>query len=78
MRCISHLDSSTEAIVEQNLSKLSCTRVVIAHRLSTIRNADQIIVLEAGAILERGSHEELFSKNGFYADLVSRQMPAVA
>jgi ABC-type bacteriocin/lantibiotic exporter with double-glycine peptidase domain len=74
----SHLDLATEALVEQNLSKLSCSRVVIAHRLSTIRDAAQIVVLEHGTAVERGSHEELISANGCYASLVSRQVPGAA
>ena len=67
----SHLDAVTEAVIEQNLSKLSCTRIVIAHRLSTIRNSDQILVLEGGSLAECGSHEELISGDGFYARLTS-------
>jgi ABC-type bacteriocin/lantibiotic exporter with double-glycine peptidase domain len=69
----SHLDLATEAIVDENLSALSCTRVVIAHRLSTIRNADQILVLSAGQVIERGTHDELLSCGGAYAALVSSQ-----
>jgi ABC-type bacteriocin/lantibiotic exporter with double-glycine peptidase domain len=70
----SHLDVATENLVDQNLSCLTCTRIVIAHRLSTIRNADQILVLEDGTIIERGSHEELLSLEGYYAQLVHRQL----
>jgi ATP-binding cassette, subfamily B, bacterial MsbA len=47
--------------------------VVIAHRLSTIRHADEIIVLQKGAIVERGTHEELVEQNGFYKKLVDMQ-----
>jgi len=49
------------------------TCVVIAHRLSTIRHADEIIVLQQGSIVERGTHEELVSQNGFYKKLVDMQ-----
>jgi ATP-binding cassette, subfamily B, bacterial len=66
----SHLDGVTESWVEQNLSQLTCTRIVIAHRLSTIRNADLIIVVEQGAIIEQGTHEQLLARQGYYAALV--------
>jgi ATP-binding cassette subfamily B protein len=74
----SALDVITEAVVDQNLSGLSCTRIVIAHRLSTIRNADIILVLEGGAIVERGSHDELLSLGGHYARLVRSQVTGEA
>ena len=74
----SHLDAATEEMVEQHLSELACTRIVIAHRLSTVRNAGQILVLESGTVAERGSHEELVSRNGSYARLTSTQMAEVA
>jgi ABC-type bacteriocin/lantibiotic exporter with double-glycine peptidase domain len=66
----SHLDTVTEQRVDQNLSALSCTRIVIAHRLSTIRNADFIVVLNQGSIVEHGTHQELLDKGGHYAALV--------
>jgi ABC-type bacteriocin/lantibiotic exporter with double-glycine peptidase domain len=69
----SHLDVHTESVVDRNLSGLSCTRVVIAHRLSTIRNADQILVLHEGSLVESGTHEELLLKRGYYAALVGSQ-----
>jgi subfamily B ATP-binding cassette protein MsbA len=49
------------------------TSIVIAHRLSTIRNADEIIVLQKGEIIERGTHDNLLSQNGFYKKLVDMQ-----
>jgi ABC-type bacteriocin/lantibiotic exporter with double-glycine peptidase domain len=70
----SHLDALTERLVDQSLSGLSCTRIVIAHRLSTIRNADLILALDDGAIVERGSHEELLAAGGHYAALVQSQL----
>lgn len=69
----SHLDAVTDAVVDHNLSELSCTRVVIAHRLSTIRNADVILVLDEGAIVERGTHDELIARGGHYAAMVRGQ-----
>lgn len=69
----SHLDSMTEAVVEENLNRLSCTRIVIAHRLSTIKNADQILVMDAGQIIEQGTHEELMTLGQRYAQMVQMQ-----
>ncbi len=70
-----NIDTRTEALIQHALETLLAGRssVVIAHRLSTVQNADQIIVLEAGKILERGTHTELLEKNGRYADLYRRQ-----
>ena len=69
----SHLDVLTEQLVEENLSSLSCTRIVIAHRLSTIRNADVILVLHEGEIVERGTHAELIERRNYYANLIHAQ-----
>jgi ATP-binding cassette subfamily B protein len=69
----SHLDALTESRVDRNLSRLSCTRIVIAHRLSTVRNADLILVLDSGRIVEQGSHPELVAKRGVYAALAGYQ-----
>ncbi len=69
----SNLDAVTEAVVDANLSALACTRIVIAHRLSTVRNADQILVMQEGEIVERGTHESLLALGGVYALLVRDQ-----
>jgi ABC-type bacteriocin/lantibiotic exporter with double-glycine peptidase domain len=72
----SHLDVLTEQLVEENLSRLPCTRIVIAHRLSTIRNADVILVMHEGEIVERGTHSELVERRNYYANLVQVQSSA--
>ena len=71
----SSLDSESEALIQDGLCYLmqGRTTFVIAHRLSTIRRADQILVVEAGRILERGTHAELFNIQGRYFDLYTRQ-----
>ncbi|MBY8858521.1 ABC transporter ATP-binding protein/permease [Nocardia sp. CA2R105] len=70
----SALDTRTEREVQVAIDALSAgrTTITIAHRLSTIRDADQIVVLDAGHVVERGTHRELLERNGFYADLLSR------
>jgi ABC-type bacteriocin/lantibiotic exporter with double-glycine peptidase domain len=69
----SHLDVLTECRVDEHLSSLNCTRIVIAHRLSTMRNADVILVLDQGTIVERGTHDQLVARRGYYAALVDMQ-----
>jgi ATP-binding cassette, subfamily B, bacterial len=66
----SALDNSTEAKVIERLGKLRSTRITVAHRLSTVRNADIILVMDKGKVVERGTHAELLRKNGLYASLV--------
>jgi len=70
-----HLDSETEQLVQQALAAALAgrTSVVIAHRLSTIQAADQILVLDRGRIVARGTHDELISTGGLYADLYRTQ-----
>ncbi|MDQ5872788.1 MAG: ABC transporter ATP-binding protein/permease [Acidobacteriota bacterium] len=71
----SSLDSESEALIQEGLAELmkGRTTFVIAHRLSTIRNADTILVVEAGRIVERGAHAELLARGGRYFDLYTRQ-----
>lgn len=71
----SSLDSESEALIQEGLNNLrkGRTTFVIAHRLSTIRSADQILVVEAGEIVERGSHEELIALGGRYRQLYDKQ-----
>ncbi len=71
----SSLDSESESLIQQGLSYLmqGRTTFVIAHRLSTIRRADQILVMEHGAIVERGNHEQLYALRGRYYDLYTKQ-----
>jgi ABC-type bacteriocin/lantibiotic exporter with double-glycine peptidase domain len=67
------LDAKTERAVQDAISELRCTRVVIAHRLSTIRDADVILVMDKGRLVERGTHAELLARGGHYAELVMSQ-----
>ena len=70
-----HLDSENEDLVQEALqvALVGRTSIVIAHRLSTVMNADQILVVDGGVIVERGRHSELMNNSGLYADLFSRQ-----
>ncbi|NJB81896.1 ABC transporter ATP-binding protein [Wenyingzhuangia aestuarii] len=71
----SNLDTESEVLIQKSLAQLTKDRttIVIAHRLSTIRKADQILVIEAGKIAERGTHEELIASQGRYYDLYTYQ-----
>ncbi|WP_445955919.1 ABC transporter ATP-binding protein [Yeosuana sp.] len=71
----SSLDTESESLIQKSLTELikDRTTIVIAHRLSTIRKADQILVIEAGHIVERGTHDELIAKQGRYFDLYTYQ-----
>ncbi|MBE5898582.1 MAG: ATP-binding cassette domain-containing protein [Lachnospiraceae bacterium] len=69
----SALDNVTQKSIAESIGKLECTRIVIAHRLSTIQNADRIIMLEGGHIIEDGTYDELIKYDGKFAELVERQ-----
>ena len=71
----SNVDTRTEELVQKAMDKLTegKTSFIIAHRLSTIKNADLILVMKEGNIIEQGNHEELLEKNGFYAELYNSQ-----
>ena len=71
----SSLDTESERLVQDAINNLMSKRtsIVIAHRLSTIRHADEIIVLQKGEIVERGTHDSLINQNGFYKRLVEMQ-----
>lgn len=71
----SHLDTHSESLIQQALKDLSkersFTKIIIAHRLSTVQSADQILVMERGKVVEKGTHNQLLAKNGVYARIVA-------
>ena len=71
----SNVDTRTEELVQKAMDQLTVgkTSFIIAHRLSTIRNADLILVMNHGNIIEQGTHEQLLQHNGFYANLYNSQ-----
>jgi ATP-binding cassette subfamily B multidrug efflux pump len=71
----SSVDTRTEVLIQKAMDKLMKNRTsfIIAHRLSTIRNADLILVMNNGDIVEQGAHEELLARGGFYAELYNSQ-----
>ena len=66
----SALDATTEQRIMQAVKRAGCTLIVIAHRLSTIRDCDEIIVLDKGNVVERGTHDALLAQGGVYARLM--------
>ena len=75
----SNVDTRTEELVSKAMDKLTHGRTsfIIAHRLSTIKNADLILVMKDGNIIEQGNHKELMSEKGFYADLYNSQFDTI-
>jgi len=76
----SSVDTRTEILIQEAMDKLTVGRTsfVIAHRLSTIKNADLILVMKDGDIIESGNHKELLEKGGFYAELYNSQFEPAA
>jgi ABC-type bacteriocin/lantibiotic exporter with double-glycine peptidase domain len=70
----SALDNRTQELVTESMRQLSATRIVIAHRLSTIRDADRILVMDAGRVVESGTYDELMQAGGLFRELAERQL----
>jgi ABC-type multidrug transport system fused ATPase/permease subunit len=70
----SALDNQTQAIVRDAIARLNATRIVVAHRLSTVQQADRIVVLDRGRIVQEGTYDALMAAPGPFAELARRQM----
>jgi ATP-binding cassette subfamily B protein len=74
--CLSAVDTETEEIILKNLENATKgkTTIIISHRASSVKNADQIIVLDNGKMIESGTHDELININGYYQDIYNQQL----